>query len=62
MKIVSKITRENHIKGNNIIYNYNISFYENFLNKEEVDLNTPNKNNKNTPTEDSKKNDQEKLY
>ena len=53
---------KNHIKGNNIIYNYNISFYENFLEKEEVDLNIPKKNNKNTPTKDSKKNDQEKLY
>jgi len=50
---------KNHIKGNNIIYNYNISFYENFLKKEEVDLNIPNKN---TPTEDNKKNAQEKLY
>ena len=37
---------KNHIKGKNIIYLHNISFYENFLNKEEVDLNTPNKNNK----------------
>ena len=53
---------KNHIKGNNIIYNYNISFYENFLKKEEVDLNIPNKNNKNTSTKDNKKNAQEKLY
>ncbi len=53
---------KNHIKGNNIIYNYNISFYENILNKEKVDLNTPTKHNKNSPTKDNKKNAQEKLY
>ena len=45
---------KNHIKGNNIIYNYNISFYDGLLNKEGADLNTPTKNNK--------KNAQEKLY
>ena len=45
---------KNHIKGNNIIYHYNISFYENILNKEKVDLNTQ--------TEDNKKNDKENLY
>jgi len=45
---------KNHIKGNNIIYHYNISFYENILNKEKVDLDTQ--------TEDNKKNAKEKLY
>ena len=45
---------KNHIKGNNIIYHYNISFYENILNKEKIDLNTPTKNNN--------ENAKEKLY
>ena len=53
---------KNHIIGNNFIYHYNISFYENFLKKEGVNLNTPKKNNKNMPTKDNKKNAQEKLY
>jgi len=53
---------KNHIIGNNFIYHYNISFYENFLKKEGVNLNTPKKNNKNMPTKDNKKNVQEKLY
>mgnify|MGYP001281870637 CR=1 FL=1 len=53
---------KNHIVGNNFIYHYNISFYENFLKKEGVNLNTPKKNNKNMPTKDNKKNAQEKLY
>ena len=53
---------KNHIIGNNFIYHYNISFYENFLKKEGVNLNTPKKNNKNMPTKDNKKNAKEKLY
>ena len=53
---------KNHIIGNNFIYHYNISFYENFLKKEGVNLNSPKKNNKNMPTKDNKKNAQEKLY
>ena len=53
---------KNHIIGNNFIYHYNISFYENFLKKEGVNLNTPKKNNENMPTKDNKKNVQEKLY
>ena len=45
---------KNHIKGNNIIYLYNISFYENILDKENKKIEKPLKNNK--------EDDQEKLY
>ena len=47
---------KNHIKGKNIIYLYNISLYENLLNKEgdKYKLDKPSKNNK--------ENEQEKLY
>jgi hypothetical protein len=45
---------KNHIKGNNIIYLYNISFYENILDKENKKIDKPLKNNK--------EDDQEKLY
>jgi len=45
---------KNHIKGNNIIYHYNISFYEGLLKKETV--------NKDKSTDDNKRNAQEKLY
>ena len=45
---------KNHIKGNNIIYQYNISFYEGLLNKETI--------NKDKSSDDNKRNAQEKLY
>mgnify|MGYP001157188531 FL=1 len=45
---------KNHIKGNNIIYQYNIHFYEGLLNKETV--------NKDKSSDDNKRNAQEKLY
>ena len=47
---------KNHIKGNYIIYLYNISFYENLLNKE------GDKNRLNKPSKNNKENEQEKLY
>ena len=45
---------KNHIKGNNIIYQYNIHFYDGLLNKETV--------NKDKSSDDNKRNAQEKLY
>ena len=47
---------KNHIKGKNIIYLYNISLYENFLNKED------NKNKLDKAIKNNKENEQEKLY
>jgi hypothetical protein len=47
---------KNHIKGKNIIYLYNISFYENLLNKE------GDKNKLDKPSKNNKENEQEKLY
>jgi len=46
---------KNHIKGKNIIYIYNISFYENLLNKEE------DKNKLDKPSKNNKENDQKKT-
>ena len=47
---------KNHIKGKNIIYLYNIYFYENLLNKE------GDKNKLDKPSKNNKENEQEKLY
>ena len=47
---------KNHIKGKNIIYLYNISFYENLLNKE------GDKNKLDKPSKNNIENEQEKLY
>ena len=47
---------KNHIKGKNIIYLHNISFYENLLNKE------GDKNKLDKPSKNNKENEQEKLY
>jgi len=47
---------KNNIKGKKIIYIYNISFYENLLNKE------GDKNKLDKPSKNNKENEQEKLY